>query len=223
MTSSADSGTDFDARPILTVLAQHRVEYVMVGGYAARLHGSERPTSDVDVAPKTTGENLDRLAAALRDLDARIRTENEPEGLPFAATGESLKHYTTLNLQTPHGDLDLTMKPAAFDRGYDDLVARSVYKPIGEVQVRVAALDDVIRSKETAGRPKDLRALPELLRLAGQARAALNFPAPPEAAVDAKPAQLSPAERIASARRQAAERRQRESRSAALVPRTDGV
>ncbi|WP_249522662.1 hypothetical protein [Modestobacter marinus] len=112
-----------------------------------------------------------------------------------------------LNLQTLHGDLDLTMRPAAFDRGYDDLVARSTYKPLGEVRVRVAALGDVIRSKETAGRPKDLEALPELMKLANQARTAVNFPHPPQPATRKPTAAPTAAERIAAARQQAGERR----------------
>ncbi|GAA4744522.1 hypothetical protein GCM10023328_28050 [Modestobacter marinus] len=82
-----ESGTEFDPRPILDALERHRVDYVMVGGYAARMHGARRPTSDIDVAPKITRENLDRVAAALRDLSARVRTEEVPEGLPFSATG----------------------------------------------------------------------------------------------------------------------------------------
>ncbi|MFC7571771.1 nucleotidyltransferase domain-containing protein [Klenkia terrae] len=77
----------FDAEPILAVLDRHGVEYVIVGGYAARVHGSTRPTRDVDVTPATTQENLDRLAAALRELDARIRTDAVPDGLPFSTSG----------------------------------------------------------------------------------------------------------------------------------------
>lgn len=202
-----ESGTEFDPRPILDALERHQVEYVMVGGYAARMHGAARPTSDIDVAPKTTRANLDRVADALRDLGARIRTEEVPEGLPFNANGESLSGYRMLNLQTRHGDLDLTMSPAAFPRGYDDMVARSTYKPLGEVRVRVAALTDVIRSKESAGRPKDLEALPELMKLANQARTAANFPQPAKAAVTKPPAAPTAAERIAAARRAVQEQR----------------
>jgi hypothetical protein len=78
----------FDPEPLLAVLERHGVAYVLVGGYAARLHGSLRPTSDVDVTPATTEENLARLAAALTELGARIRTEAEPSGLAFAASAE---------------------------------------------------------------------------------------------------------------------------------------
>jgi hypothetical protein len=81
----------FDPESLLAVLERHGVAYVLVGGYAARLHGSLRPTSDVDVTPATTEENLARLAAALTELGARIRTKAEPSGLAFAASAESLR------------------------------------------------------------------------------------------------------------------------------------
>lgn len=97
-----DQQAQFDAEPILAVLERHGVEYVIVGGYAARMHGSARPTRDIDVTPATTVENLDRLSAALRELDARIRTDAVSEGLPFAASGESLVGQRMLNLQTRH-------------------------------------------------------------------------------------------------------------------------
>jgi hypothetical protein len=207
--SSPEAGRpqDFDAEPILAVLERHGVDYVMVGGYAARMHGSQRPTRDVDVTPSTTRENLDRLAGALRQLDARIRTEAEPDGLPFNVSGESLSGARMLNLQTPHGELHLTIRPAAFEGGYDDLIGGSIRRNVGTVQVRVAAVEDVIRSKEMAGRRKDVQALPELWKLAGQARNAANFPQPPQEAAAKPPAQPSPAERIEAARRQAAKPR----------------
>lgn len=194
--TDADEPTEpgeFDAEPILSVLDRHGVEYVIVGGYAARMHGSTRPTRDVDVTPATTGENLDRLAAALRELDARIRTDAVPEGLPFSTSGEALAGRRMLNLQTRHGELDLTIRPAGFEGGYDELVTRSIRRSIGRIQVRVAALEDVIRSKEIAARDKDIGALPELYRLANIDRQPPTFPG------------QSPADRIADT--QAARRR----------------
>ncbi|SDY92810.1 hypothetical protein SAMN05661080_05048 [Modestobacter sp. DSM 44400] len=155
---------------------------MIVGGYAARMHGSARPTRDVDVAPATTGENLDRLAAALRKLDARIRIDAVPEGLPFATSGESLAGVRMLNLQTRHGELDLAIRPAAFEGGYDELVVRSTRRTVGGVRVRVAALEDVIRSKEAAARDKDIRALPELYRPANINRQSAAFPDSSQAA-----------------------------------------
>ena len=190
----------FDAEPILAVLEHHGVEYVIVGGYAARMHGSTRPTRDVDVTPATTRENLDRLAAALRELDARIRTDAVPEGLPFSVSGESLAGQRMLNLQTRHGELDLTIRPAAFEGGYDELVERSTQRTVGEVRVRVAALEDVIRSKESAARDKDIRALPELYRLAKIDRRSAGRAGPSQATDQLSPKLVTPDARIAAAK-----------------------
>jgi hypothetical protein len=190
----------FDAEPILAVLDRHGVEYLIVGGYAARMHGSTRPTRDVDVTPATTRENLDRLAAALRELDARIRTDAVPEGLPFSTSGEALVGHRMLNLQTRHGELDLTIRPAGFEGGYDELVARSIRRSIGQIQVRVAALEDVIRSKEIAARDKDIRALPELYRLADIDRQSPTFPGQSPLAGRTATERVNPADWIADAK-----------------------
>lgn len=202
MTEASDpaAGEQFDAEPILVVLARYGVEYVIVGGYAARAHGSTRPTRDVDVTPATTVENLDRLAAARGELDARIRTESVPEGVPFDASGESLVGQVMLNLQTRHGELDLSIRPAAFEGGYDELIGRSTRRTIGEVQVRVAALEDVIRSKESAARAKDIRALPELYRLAKIDRRPPALADPPHPTDEPSSTPETAAERIAAAK-----------------------
>ena len=112
---SVTKSGQFDPEPILAVLERHGVEYVVVGGFAARMHGATRPTRDVDVTPATTRQNLDRLAAALRELHARIRTEGAPDGLPFSTSAEALAGQRIPNLQTTYGELDLTIRPAAFE------------------------------------------------------------------------------------------------------------
>lgn len=201
------AGQPFDAEPVLAVLERHNVEFVVVGGYAARLHGAARPTSDVDVTPRTTRDNLDRLASALRELGARIRSDTNPEGFRFDVSGESLAGVRMLNLQTDHGDLDLAIRPAAFENGYDDLIDRSTEHTVGRLQVRIAALDDVIKSKETAARLKDLQALPELYRLAGNP-APVGLPTPFQKAAATPPSKPTAAERIAAAHAQAQRRQE---------------
>jgi len=159
------TSADLDAVAIFEVLERRHVQYVVIGGYAAELHWSSRRTVDVDVVPATTLENLDRLAGALHDLSARIRVESEPDGLPFRTSGEALRVMKTLNLLTRHGELDLTFTPSGTE-GYVDLVRSAVRVRVGQVDVLIAALGDVIRSKTAAGRPKDIVALPELRALA---------------------------------------------------------
>ena len=108
----------FDPMRIIEVLDRHHVEYILVGGYAAQLYGSRRPTYDIDITPSTTQQNLDRLSAALRELHAGIRVDDQPEGLPFDCTAESLRGMQLLNLRTAAGDLDLTFVPAGFPNGH---------------------------------------------------------------------------------------------------------
>ena len=163
---SGETGVPLDASALLEVLERHRVQYVVVGGFAAELHGSVRRTADVDVVPRATADNLERLAAALREVQAKIRTEGSPEGLPFSPSGEAMVGMTMLNLVTTHGELDLNFTPSG-TAGYEDLHADATTFAVGRVQVQVASLADVIRSKTAAGRPKDFEALPELHQLAG--------------------------------------------------------
>jgi hypothetical protein len=158
----------FDPEKLLHVLNRHGVAYVVVGGMAAVAHGSPLPTEDVDVTPARDRDNLDRLAAALRELGARLRSEHEPTGIAFACDGAFLAAQSKmLNLMTDLGDVDVVIAPAGFRRGYDDLVRRAILIDLGDgVSTRVASLDDVIRSKRAAGRAKDVAALPYLDALA---------------------------------------------------------
>jgi hypothetical protein len=155
---------DFRPERILEVLAAHDVDYVMIGGLAAAVHGSDLVTGDVDITPATGDANLARLSRALDELDARIRTDDAPEGLPFAHDAKSLARGAVWNLVTNAGDLDLAMMPSG-TRGYDDLKRDAIALAILGVPTRVAALADIIRSKEAAGREKDRAALPMLRRL----------------------------------------------------------
>lgn len=151
---------------MLRVLVDHDVEFVLVGGIAARLRGAPLLTQDVDVTPATDHRNLESVAAALRDLDARLRTATEPEGVPVPFDPGLLQSASVWTLTTRLGDLDLVMVPAGTD-GYLDLVRDADDLTVAldpTLVVSVASLADVIRSKEAAGRDKDRAALPLLRR-----------------------------------------------------------
>ena len=154
----------FDPDEMLRVLAAHAVDYVLIGGLAAALHGSDGVTTDLDITPAATVPNLAALSAALTELDAGIRVDGIDEGLPFSHDAGSLARAGIWNLRTRAGDLDLALVPAGTD-GYDDLVEQSLLIEVSGVQVRLAALADIIRSKEAADRPKDRLALPGLRQL----------------------------------------------------------
>lgn len=146
---------------VLETLSRHEVRFVLIGGLASVHWGSPFPTEDVDITPERSRENLDRLSAALTELDARIRTYGEAEGLPFAHTGASLADAGVWNLTTEHGDLDISFVPNG-TTGFDDLARDAQAERLYGTEVRVASLADVIRSKQAANRPKDQRVLPTL-------------------------------------------------------------
>jgi hypothetical protein len=146
---------------VLEALQRHDVRYVVVGAVAAIAHGSPLPTEDIDVTPARDAANLENLAAALRDLDARLRTAGAPEGIPFPFDPVFLRNNEIWHLTTAYGDLDLIFVPAG-TRGYDDLRRDAIVVDFGNVQAPMASLADVIRSKQASGRPKDAAQLPAL-------------------------------------------------------------
>jgi hypothetical protein len=113
--------------------------------------------------------NLDKLATALRELNARVRTGSDPGGLPFRCDREALAAAETWNLTTDAGDLDVSFQPSG-TRGYRDLRRDAAQVELYGVSVRIASLSDVIRSKQAANRPKDQRTLPTLRELLAQRR-----------------------------------------------------
>jgi len=151
---------------MFTTLDRHGVAYVVVGGMAAAAWGADLPrTSDADITPDSDPANLDRLAAALVELGARLRVEGIPQGVAVPIDRTLLGRIQVLTMLTDHGPLDLTFLPDGTG-GYPDLVERAGRRRVGDHPgVPVADLADVIASKEAAGRPKDLIQLPALRRL----------------------------------------------------------
>lgn len=156
----AESEAEFDPFPILETLERHEVRFILIGAAAAIAHGSPIPTEDVDITPARDPENLERLANALRELGAKLRTPNDP--VEFPVDGPFLNVGEMWTLATPHGDLDISFIPSG-TRGYEDLQRNAVELELGPgLLVKVASLADVIRSKQAAGRLKDLGQLPAL-------------------------------------------------------------
>jgi hypothetical protein len=147
----------------MTVLAHRGVRYVLVGALAARLQGFPRLTADADITPARGAANLARLAAALRELHARVCTERVPEGLPFDISPETLARSDLWNLVTDAGRLDVVFQPAG-TKGYADLNRNAVRFDVFGVKLQVAALRDIARSKAATGRPQDAQDV-EVLRV----------------------------------------------------------
>jgi hypothetical protein len=158
----SDPGTRFQPERILAVLEAHDVHYVLIGGLAATLRGSPYPTADVDITPATDRPNLGRLASALRELSARLRVEGRREPVDWPLDERSFDQGTTWTFVTRFGFLDVCLRPGG-TQGFADLQrAASAERLTDTLTVSVASLADVIRSKEAAGRDRDLRVLPAL-------------------------------------------------------------
>jgi hypothetical protein len=160
--------TILDPEGIFHALAARELRYVLIGGLAGTLHGSPLRTNDADICPARDTDNLRRLALALEDLDARLTAKDTSEGVRFPYEAEFLSRVSLLNLITRFGFVDVSFEPSGTE-GYDDLIRHAVVYDLG-VQVTVASLDDVIRSKRAANRPKDHAAFPELEALREEIR-----------------------------------------------------
>jgi hypothetical protein len=145
----------FDPELLLRALSDHRVNFVLIGALAARLHGFPRLTADADITPAGDKPNLERLAAALNELDAKVYTDSVPEGLAFDCSAATLARARMWNLVTRAGRLHIAFEPAGVD-GYEDLKKDAERFEAFGVRFFVASLDDIIRSKEASGRTKDL-------------------------------------------------------------------
>jgi len=152
----------YDPVRICEILNEEGVHYIVVGGFAAVIHGSSLTTKDIDLVPDRSGENLERLARSLRRMNAMIRTADGPVPAPMDAAflGNS---EIMLNLVGDLGDVDLIFRPAGVLDGYAGWESHAFEVEIADgVRIRIGALEDIIGSKRAADRPKDRAALPYL-------------------------------------------------------------
>jgi hypothetical protein len=152
----------FDPLRCLRTLDAFGVEFVLIGGFAGSLFGSELITGDVDICYSRSPENLDRLADALTDLEAELR--GVEERVPFRLEAGALAAGDSFTFTTRCGPLDILGVPAGSD-GFEDLRSTATTMDLGGFRVAVADLEDLIRMKRAAGRPKDLAAVEHLAAL----------------------------------------------------------
>jgi hypothetical protein len=150
-----------DPPRVLDALARNDVDFIVIGAIAAIAQAYPLNTKDIDITPARTPENLERLAGALRELDARLRVPNNQAGIEFPLAPELLGTVDSWTLRTDAGDVDLLFAPSG-TRGYEDLRSSALTVELWGHDVLVASLLDIIRMKEAAGRPKDLAQLPAL-------------------------------------------------------------
>lgn len=128
---------------------------MVIGGYAAGILGAPIVTNDLDICYDRSKDNLDRLAAALLQLGARLRVAHVDEELPFVLDGRTLAGGDSFTFTTDLGGVDVRGTPSGTS-GFKDLDAgASTYDLGAGLQVRVVGLNDLIRMKEAARRAKD--------------------------------------------------------------------
>lgn len=144
-----------DAERILRALDEHRVEYVLIGGMAVQTHGHTRMTNDVDLIldliPDPDPANLERLAGALRELDARVLNPGHEDR---EITASMLPRAAVWQLATSQGDVDV-MHEVPGATSYAELKQRALVVELGPLRIPVASRDDLIRMKLARGRPVD--------------------------------------------------------------------
>jgi hypothetical protein len=145
---------NYEYLDVLETLVKHRVRFVVIGGIAGNLRGSTTLTQDVDVCYARDEENLERMTGALRELQARLR--GAPSDLPFVLDARTLAMGDHFTFVTNAGSLDILGHPAGIPGGYEELERAADEEELGGFTVKVASIDDLIRMKRAAGRPKDL-------------------------------------------------------------------
>jgi hypothetical protein len=168
----------FEYFDILATLNEYHVRYVLIGGLAAILWGSDNITQDVDVCYARERENIEVLVKALKSMDAHLR--GFPKGLPEIIDERAFRLGDTMTFDTKFGKFDCLGTPSG-TRGYADLAQYAKSMDIGKgTMILVASIDDIIRMKRTAGRVKDLNVV-EGLKLLKEMRRDLDEKGEPPA------------------------------------------
>lgn len=149
--------TDFDA--LIGALGEAGVEFIIVGGLAATIHGSSRLTQDIDAVYARSDENIEHLVTALRAHEPYLR--GAPPNLPFEWSSATIRRGLNFTLTTTIGDIDL-LGEITGGGGYDDLLPHSIVVDLFGHECRCLDLPWLIKTKRAAGRPRDLEAIAEL-------------------------------------------------------------
>ena len=159
----------FRPRSILETLVAFEVDFVLIGGMAGIAHGSSFPSYDIDIAYGRGRENLERLAAALRELKATLR--GAPSSVPFQLDADTLENGANFTFDTPYGPLDV-LSYLSGAPSYEVLKeAGGEPVEVESVLITVASLDHLIAMKEAAGRTKDKLMATEYRVLSDELRA----------------------------------------------------
>lgn len=149
--------TNFET--VVRTLGDAGVDFVIVGGLAATIHGSARLTQDIDFVYARARNNVARLVASLEPYEPYLR--GVPRGLPFEWSEETVERGLNFTLTTSVGDIDLLGEIIGGGR-FEDLLPHCVVVDLFGCRCRCLDLPGLIRTKRAAGRPKDLEVIAEL-------------------------------------------------------------
>jgi predicted nucleotidyltransferase len=148
-----------DIPSLVRELSTHTVDFIIVGGVAAALHGAARATYDLDIVYARAESNIARLVSALEPLHPYLR--GAPSGLPFRFDADTIRRGLNFTLTTDLGDLDLFGEIVGGGL-FENLVQETDVIALERHQVRILTLERLIATKRAAGRPRDHDALAEL-------------------------------------------------------------
>jgi hypothetical protein len=148
----------FDPYATLEALEGRSVAYVLIGGFARVVQGTEELTRGLDLAPSLHGDNLMRLSHALNDLEA-----GRLDGQSIDLDATTIRGEPVIELRTRGGQVRIVPEPAGTRGGYDDLRRAASREPLGRgLRPLVASIGDLARMAAALGREQDLPLLRQL-------------------------------------------------------------
>src|SRR5882757_4336930 len=162
-----DLGPSLKLRALVEALDRHAVDFLVIGGIAGIIHGSAHPTYDFDVLYARDDKNLERMAAVLQELNVTLA--NAPADLSFQVDARTLAAGSNFTFESDLGRFDI-LAHADGMRDYETMRADSTIEELWGFPVRTASINDLVRMKRAAGRPKDKRMAEELIAIAEDQR-----------------------------------------------------
>lgn len=156
-----------DPLPLLRHLSEHRVQHIIIGGFAVVAHGYVRPSKDLDIVPESSQENLEHLIAALKTINATDAEVDDfdPSELPMSVMRiDDPMQGGNFRLSTDLGDLDIMQWASGIDADdlFEALATHTLEAEVEGTAMRVCSLDHLRAMKRAAGRPQDLEDLKRL-------------------------------------------------------------
>ncbi len=137
---------------------QERVRYLVVGGLAVNLYGVPRVTYGIDIIISTDRDNILRLNKTLKNLGYVPRLPVNPDDMANEKTlkdwieNKNLKAFSFYHKKDTYKVIDIVLiHPLDFEKAFEN----KTVKKVEETKIYLASIDDLIKMKESSGRPQD--------------------------------------------------------------------